>query len=239
MRRLAPSGRSLAVGFGILAFAGGGYAVARETSVFAVSHLKIVGGSPRAQAEVRAALEGELGRSLLKVNGGEIDRRIATSPDVLSVSFDRKFPNTLRVVVRPERPVLLLREGADGWVVSARGRVLRQVKNSHLSSLPRVWVPGTTAVTVNTILVPASGGTAAAALAPLPSALFGRVRFVRADDKELTLVLRTGLEIRLGDIQDVRLKVAIARRILALIGPSTTTGYVDVSVPERPVVKTP
>ena len=94
-------------------------------------------------------------------------------------------------------------------------------------------------VSVNTILVPESGGTVAAALAPLSSGLFRRVRFVRADPKELTLVLQTGLEIRFGDIHDVRLKVAIARRILGVIGPYTTTGYVDVSVPERPVVKAP
>lgn len=237
IRRLAPSRRSVAAGLGLLALAVGAYAVARETSIFAVSRLEVVGGSPRAQAEVRAALAGEVGRSLLQVNGGEIDRRIATSPDVMSVSFDRAFPNTLRVVVRPERPVLLLRRGSEAWVVSARGRVLREVKNPRLSSLPRAWVPRATVVSVNTILVPESGGTVAAALAPLSSGLFGRVRFVRADPKELTLVLQTGLEIRFGDIHDVRLKVAIARRILGVIGPYTTTGYVDVSVPERPVVK--
>jgi cell division protein FtsQ len=237
IRRLAPSARSVEIGLGVLVLAVGAYAVARETSIFAVSRLEVVGGSPLAQAEVRAALAGEVGRSLLQVNGGEIDRRIATSPDVMSVSFDRAFPNTLRVVVRPERPVLLLRRGNEGWVVSARGRVLRAVKNPRVSSLPRAWVPQTTAVSVNTILVAESGGTAAAALATLSSGLLGQVRFVRAGPKELTLVLRSGLEIRFGDIHDVRLKVAIARRILGVIGPATTTGYVDVSVPERPVVK--
>jgi cell division protein FtsQ len=235
LRRLAPSGRSVAVGLGLLVLAGGAYAIARETSVFAVSRLEVVGGTPRAQAEVRAALAGEVGRSLLQVSEADVDRRIATSPDVMSVKFDRGFPHTLRVVVRPERPVLLLRRGSEGWVVSARGRVLREVKNPRLSSLPRIWVPSATAISVNTILGPQSGGTAAAVLAPLSTAFFGRVRFVRADAKELTLVLRTGLEIRLGDLQDVRLKVAVARRILALVGPSATSGYLDVSVPGWPV----
>jgi cell division protein FtsQ len=234
---LAPSGRSFVVGLGLLALGIGAYTVARETSIFAVTRLDVVGGTPRAQAEARAALAGEIGRSLIRVSGGEIDRRLATSPLVLSVSFDRRFPHTLRVVVRPERPVLMLRRGSDAWVVSARGRVLREVKSPRLSSLPRLWVGRATAVAVNTIVVPQSGGTAAAALAPLSKSLFGRVRFVRSDAKELTLVLRTGLEIRLGNIQDVRLKLAIARRILGLIGPYTASGYVDVSVPERPVVK--
>ncbi len=237
LRRLAPSGRSVAVGIALLALAGGAYAVARETSVFAVSRVEVVGGSPRARAEVRAALASEIGRSLLKVSGGEIDRRIARSSDVMSVSFDRAFPHTLRVVVRSERPVLLLRRGSESWVVSARGRVLREVKSPHLSSLPRMWVSRDTSVAVNTILVPESGGTAADALAPVSHSLLGRIRFVRSDAKELTLVLRTGLEIRLGNIQDVRLKLAIARRVLGVEGLYATRGYVDVSVPERPVVR--
>jgi cell division protein FtsQ len=239
LRQLAPSPRSLAVGVALIVLAGGAYAAALETSIFAVTRIEVVGGSPRAQAEVRAALAGEIGQSLLRVGGSEIDRRVAASPDVLSVSFDRAFPHTLRVVVRAERPVLLLRRGAAAWVVSARGRVLRTETNPHLSSLPRVWVPRTTPVEVNSILAPAAGGAAAAALAPLSASLLGRVRFVRADGKELTLVLRTGLEIRLGSVAQVRLKLAIARRVLALVGPGATQGYVDVTVPERPVVKTP
>jgi hypothetical protein len=239
IRRLAPSGRSLVVGLAIVALAGGAYAVARETSVFAVSRLDVVGGPPRVQAEVRAALAGELGRSLLQVNQGEVERRIAAYPDILSVSFDRRFPHTLRVVVRAERPVLLLRRGSEGWVVSARGRVLQQVKNTRLSPLPRMWVPPTTAVSVNGMVESDSGGMAAATLASLPPSFFGRVRFVRADAKELTLVLATGLEIRFGDIHDVRLKVAVARRILTALGPTATSGYLDVSVPGWPVAKVP
>ena len=70
-----------------------------ETSVFAVTDLEIAGGSPRVQAEVRRALAPELGRSLLRVSGGEIDRRAAAVPDVVSLTFDRRFPHTLRVRV--------------------------------------------------------------------------------------------------------------------------------------------
>src|SRR5579884_381802 len=108
----------------------------------------VVGGPRRTQAEVRAALAGELGRSLLRVDGADLDRRLASAYDVVSVSFDRAFPHTLRVRIRAERPVLLLRRGAEGWVVSARGRVLSRVRNTRLSSLPRAWVPASTEVGV-------------------------------------------------------------------------------------------
>ena len=79
----------------------------------------------------------------------------------------------------------------------------------------------------------AAPAQAAAALsllrgAPLP----GGVVVVEAGAKELTLVLASGFQLRLGDGGDLRLKLAIAARILPL---ATGGSYIDVSVPERPV----
>jgi cell division protein FtsQ len=235
--RLAPSSRSLLAGVALLALAVAGYVGARETSVFAVQRIEISGGTARVRAAVRAALAPEVGRSLLRVDGDEVDRRLAPVPAVLSARFDRDFPHTLRVAVTPERPVLLLRSGRDGWVVSARGRVLRKVRNTRLSSLPRVWVPHATRVAVGATLAPEDGAAAAAALAPLAGTGFpGHIRFVRAGASELTFVLRSGLQVRLGDAGDLRLKLAIARRLLAAVGGDTVGGYIDLSVPQRPVV---
>ena len=238
-RRWLPSARILLAAIGALALACGAYAVALETSVFAVHKLVIAGGSARVQQELRDALAPELGRSLLRVNGGDIDSRVEPLPDLVGVTFDRQFPHTLKIRVTAERPVLLLRRAQDTWLVSARGRVMRRLKTPRLSSLPRAWVPKGTAVSVGEMLKPDDGGLAAAALAPLSPRTFpSGVRFVRSTGSELTFVLASGLEIRLGGLGDLRLKLAIARRILQRVqADSTTAGYLDVSVPERPVLK--
>jgi POTRA domain, FtsQ-type len=238
-RRYLPSGRTLLVACGFFALAGGAYAAALETSLFAVRTLDIVGGSPRVQEELRTALAPELGRSLLRIGGTEINRRVAAIPDVVGVSYDRRFPHTLHIRIEAERPVLLLRRGKnDTWLVSARARVMRRLRTPKLSSLPRVWIPARTNVSVGETLAPKEGGLAAAALAPLSSGTFPTpVRFVRETGTELTLVLRSGLEVRLGGLGDLRLKLAIARRILrAVHADGSSTGYLDVSVPERPVI---
>ena len=52
-----------------------------------------------------------------------------------------------------------------------------------------------------------------------------------------TLRLRSGLELRLGDTRDVDLKLAVAGRVLPLLPQGT--GYLDVSVPDRPVAGPP
>ena len=55
---------------------------------------------------------------------------------------------------------------------------------------------------------------------------------------ELTVVLGSGFQVRLGDVGDLRLKLAIARRILVQTGAAAAAGYLDASVPERPVLST-
>jgi hypothetical protein len=115
---------------------------------------------------------------------------------------------------------------------------MQQLRTAKRSSLPRVWVPKGTAIEVGATLPAADGGIAAAALAPIARHTFPTsVRFVRSSGSELTFVLESGLEVRLGDLGDLRLKIAIARRILRAVGAdASTSGYLDVSVPERPVV---
>jgi cell division septal protein FtsQ len=237
-RRFLPSARAVAIVFGGVVLAGGAYAAALETTVFSVRNIVIVGGTPRVKDELREALATELGRSLLRIGSSEIDRRVATIPDLVGVSYDRQFPHTLRVRVDAERPVLLLRRGRDTWLVSARGRVMQRLRTPKRSSLPRVWVPKGTAVELGATLPAADGGIAAAALAPITRHTFPTsVRFVRVSGSELTLVLHSGLQVRLGDLGDLRLKIAIAQRILHAVGADvSTSGYLDVSVPERPVV---
>ena len=60
-----------------------------------------------------------------------------------------------------------------------------------------------------------------------------RVASAVATRGELTLVLRNGLELRLGDSRDLPVKLEVARRVIPRARRSR--GYLDVSVPDRPV----
>jgi len=240
-RPATPPLRAAAVGAAIAILAIGGYLVARETSIFAVRTVEVAGGTPRVRAQVLRVLKPELGRSLLRIDEGALSKRVDRLPDVVSVHFSRSFPHTLRVTVHAERAVLLVRQGASSWVVSARGRVMRKIANPRRSSLPRLWLSQSVALSVGETLPAYEGKLAAAAVAPiLRRAYPGGIRSVMSAPEALTLVLGAGTEIRLGDLGDLRLKLAIARRILEIAarkGESSPV-YVDVSVPERPVLGT-
>jgi hypothetical protein len=79
------------------------------------------------------------------------------------------------------------------------------------------------------------------ALGPLANApLPVRIGTVRTAGDELTFELRTGLELRLGDMAELALKLAVARELLPALLPPARGGpaYLDLSVPERPVAGT-
>jgi cell division protein FtsQ len=227
--------RALAYAVAVSVAAAGAYLAARETSMFAIRTVDVSGGTPALEAQVRAAAAPFLGRSLVGLDGAALERRIDALPWVVSSQYDRAFPHTLRVSVVLERPVAVLHRGRETWLVSARGRTIARIPSGKRPGLPRVWVPTAAAVTAGAFLAPDTGGTAARVLA-LAAVLPARVSTATMSHGELTLRLRSGLELRLGEPVDVRLKLAVARRALAVLPPGSA--YLDVSLPQRPVAGT-
>ncbi len=230
-----PSGGSLLVGLALLALAAGAYVAARQTSTFAVARIEIAGASPDVRTEVRRALAPLLGTSLLALDGGSLERRVESLPSVVSVGYDRAFPHTLRLTVVPETPVAVLHRGAETWLLSGRGRVVERIPPRTYPALPRIWVPHATQVAAGDFVQPDGAGSAARALS-LGSRFPARIVTAAITHHELVLRLRSGLELRLGEPTDVRLKLAVARR--ALHGLPAGAAYLDVSVPGRPVAGT-
>src|SRR5262249_24494116 len=151
------------------------------------------------------------------------------------------FPHTLRVSIVPEEPVAVLRHGADSWVASARGRVIAPVRGGSLPSLPRVWLPATSAVRVGAILSDPAGALATHALRSFRGVGLGqRIPCVKVTGGRLVAGLRGGLELRFGPPVDLGLKLAVARSILPTLAAPSEGGprYLDLAVPERPVAGT-
>ena len=238
--RLLPSGRSLAVGFGLLAVAAALYAGARETAVFAVHEVEVESVPPAQQRLVGRVLEDLRGISLLEVDQSAIQRRLDRLPHVHLLAYDRAFPNVLRVEVSVERPAAVLRRGSERWLVSAEGRVLRKLERRLRRPLPVVWLGRSTEPEVGAIVraaEPARAIRTVAAIRAAPS-VGRRVWYVKAGEAgSMTAVLDDGFEVRLGRGNDLSLKLAVTTRVLSALRREGALGaYLDVSVPERPVL---
>jgi cell division protein FtsQ len=232
LMRFVPTRRSLAIGLGLVAFALLAYLVARETPLFAVDRIEVQGAPPRVAGQVRQALASLVGRPLVGLDGSEVLRRVDALPTVISASYDRAFPHTLRVTVVPERPAAVVRSGANSWLVSTRGRVMQRLPLRAEPGLPRVWIPAHAQAPVGSILDRSQARVAVRAVG-LAGALAPRVSTATYKGGTLVFHLRSGLELLLGTAVDVKLKVAVAERALALL-PSGSS-FLDVSVPGRAV----
>jgi cell division protein FtsQ len=236
LARVVPSGRSLLLAFALLAGVIVAYWGARATSVFAVDRVEIRGAPPDVAREVRAVTSDVVGTSLLSVDTGEIEGKVRMLPSVIAASVDRAFPHTLVVKVAAEHPVAVARRADGAWLVTGSGRVIRATEPTAQPSQPRIWLPRRSTFEVGGKL-PAAYQPAAKALGSLRDVHFpAGVKGVRVDRGELTIALRSGREILLGDPDDVVLKLAVAGRVLRHLDGSFR--YLDVSVPERPVAST-
>jgi cell division protein FtsQ len=231
MGRFAPTPRSLVVGLGVLAMALGGYLLARESSLFAIDRIEVRGASPQVAHQVDAALVSVVGRPLVGLDGSSVLDKVDALPTIVSASYDRAFPHTLRITVVQERPAAVLRRGADSWLVSSRGRVMERLPSTAVPTLPRIWISTRTTVQAGAELTAAGAATAAHA-AGLAGAFGHRVASVSDTGGLLVFHLRSGIELLLGR-GDVKLKVAVAERVLPLLPAGAT--YLDVSNPGRPV----
>jgi cell division protein FtsQ len=228
----APTRRSLALGLGVLVFALGSYLIARESSLFAIDRIEVRGGSPRVARQIHGALASLVGKPLVGLDGSAVLRSVDALPSVVSATYDRDFPHTLRIAVVPERPAAVLRRGPGGWLVSTRGRVMRSLPATALPNLPRIWIATRAPVRTGAELTAVGAATAAHA-AGLAGAFGARVASVSYTSGSLVFHLRSGLALLLGDAGDIKLKVAVASRLLAMLPAGST--YLDVSIPGRPV----
>ena len=233
LARFIPSGRSLALAFVLLVGVFAAYWGARTTSVFAVDRVEIHGAPPGVAREVRRATAGLVGESLLSVNAGEVEARLRLLPTVIAANVDRAFPHTVVVQIAAEHPVAVARRGADAWLVTGSGRVVHSVDPRYKRAMPRIWLPRQVGLAVGRDLPPAYL-PAARAMGALRAVRFpAHVKGVTASRGELTVALRSGRTLLLGEPSDVVLKMAIAGRILRRLDGRYR--YLDVSVPERPV----
>jgi cell division protein FtsQ len=236
-RLRAPSARTLSIAASVVAAVGLLYLGARETSVFALEDLEISGVSSSVRRSVEAAAKPYVGESLVALDRDELRRQLESLPTVRSVQMDRAFPHTLRIAVVPERPLAVVRQGPDAWLVSEHGRVMRELDREHRTIGTNIWAGADTRLAVGGTVADDELRTVLQALRRVPDAFPARVNIARMEDEELTLVLASGSELRLGEPTALPLKLAVAGRVLRSLSAEERAelGYLDVTVPALPV----
>jgi cell division protein FtsQ len=217
------------------------YLGARETPLFALEDVSVTGAPPAVRRAVIQETEGVRGESLVALDSAALIRRLEALPSVLSARFDRAFPHTLRLFVEPERPLAVVHEGTNAWVVSERGRVIRRAEAGKARAFPKLRLPAQSGLSPGTFIDGRDAQIVLTALAKLPRKFPVRVHAARLEDGEVIFILAgtSGArpELRLGEPTEVGVKLAVAAVVLRSLGADErgSLGYLDVSLPDRPV----
>jgi cell division protein FtsQ len=236
-----PWRRAALIGVGILAGLGLLYVGARETPVFALRTVEIQGAPPKVRQAVLQSVEETRGTSLVSLDGDAVVRRLEALPSVRSVSYDRAFPHTLRLVVFPEQPVAVVNQASNLWTLSVRGRVIGRTSAAEAADLPRLRYLPEAPLAAGQFVSDAGTKTVLAALAETPRRMPLPIHSARFEDGELTLVLAGEAGTRplllLGEPDDVGTKLRVAALVLRKLGDDerAALSYLDVTLPDRPV----
>jgi len=100
---------------------GGAVWAAWSSPLLAVRSVTVKGTSRLSPADVLAAARVPIGRSLLGIDPGRIQARVAALPAVGAVSVDRDWPHRLVITVTERRPVAVVTSSAGAQLVDAAG----------------------------------------------------------------------------------------------------------------------
>jgi cell division septal protein FtsQ len=226
---LALLAAGIVVGLGLV-----GFRAIEATGSFGVDRVEVVGaGGGNVAGAVRKTVFATTGTtSMLSINPAAVAAAVASLPRVQTAFVDRAFPNTLTIKIVPERAVATAPTLQGRVVLAASGRVLGPATAGAMG-LPVIAAAPSD--------IPGAGGTVTApgvmAELGLAAARSRTLRFRAIGYGQDGLVGQTaqGVEVRLGDADQLATKLKVARSVLRRAG--TTVQYVDVTVPAAPVLR--
>ena len=224
------------------------YFVLRSLSAFAIQNVVCEPTEHVTESDIKNLLEVPDGATLLNFDGSAIEASLKKDPWVGSVSFERQFPDTLRVVVNEQSTdaLVVMNAGSIAWYLGTSGSWIQPTKvtvaqnqSVNDAALAQATSEGVLLITdVPSSVSPKSGSEATddvfAAVRTFRdgfSADFSAqvVSYSAPSADNISCTLASGVEISLGSATQVSSKEAIAKEILAA-HPGKVT-FINVRVP--------
>lgn len=186
-----------------------------------------------------ASLVDADGKSLLTADFSEAEARIRELPGVKDVSIERRFPQTLRVVVTERAPWGTWAVGGDvKYVIDDEGVVLEGVSAPEGSQVIRAPEGTPTLVAGDRVDTDAVALTRAL-LDEMPARLSQNMLSIEwTEAKGLTVGTDAGYTVVVGDSQNIDYKLAVWGQIEAEIGREAMSGRVlDLRFGDRPALQ--
>jgi cell division protein FtsQ len=201
---------------------------------FRVGDVEVVGTTQvdAAQVEQLASLDGD---SMFRLDSTGAEKRIGYLPLIKSVTIERRWPNTVRIVVNERQPWAYWQVGDQKYVIDSEGIVLADLP-------PAEGAPTVKDLTNPVRLVPGDHVDRDAValtyllLQRVPEVLaWNPAGFEYTTDKGLALLADVGYRVVIGDSQNIEYKLAVWKKIEESLGRAAMSGHVlDLRFENRP-----
>jgi cell division protein FtsQ len=182
-----------------------------------------------------AAMADAEGESMISGDFSAAEARIAELPLIKEVHIERRFPQTLRVVITERAPWGIWSSGGSDYVIDAEGVILPDV--GAPGGAPVIHVLDGTATWAAGERVDSDAVQLTRALAEqVPGRLGQAITWVEwSSAKGLALATDAGYRVVIGDSENMEYKLAVWQQIEAELGRETMNGHVlDLRFGDRP-----
>lgn len=221
----------------------------RSSPVFEITSVEVEPTEHLSAEDISSLVQVPSGSTLLDVDTSAIEASLRKNPWVGSVSFERSFPNTLRIVITEQSADMLvvMSSGSVAWYLGDAGVWIEPTKieaaegqSTDDAALALARSEGCLLVTgVPSTVDPVAGSEATDEVLDAVRSFregFSEdfasrvVCYVAPSDDDVSCILESGVEVSLGSATDISTKEAVVESVLA---EHPSTWYLNVRVPSN------
>ncbi len=216
----------------LVALATGGWFLTRS-SLFALEGIEVAGTKLLTPAEVVQASGLHRGQSMLGLHTDRVQARIASLPQVRSVTVRRVPTARVRITVVERVPSFVLETVEGRWLMDDTAVVLSTAEGA--ASLPTISIEGALSAGTGDRLQEPDVLDAMALWAALPRSLRSNAPTIRSTVDNGLVLVRSGSTIVFGSDERLAQKLQSVRLVMSRVARmGRTIVRLDVRSPERP-----
>ncbi len=219
--------------------AGGMLALAMFTGVCEISEVRVEGNHFLSTEEVRRLSGVEAYTNLVTLPVGKLAKNLEANSWVTDARIERHLLHTVTIRVTERRPLAMLYCGGPTFLVDGSGYVIAGAIEDQLPGLPRIYGGDMKPPEPGTVLDEPKVREGLEVMASMPADMRGLLQLCNPfDGRGQVFATRDGFNIVYGSAEQAGLKNEILKAILVDMSNSgRSIAYVDVRVPDAPVIK--
>jgi cell division protein FtsQ len=213
--------------------------------VWRVSSVQVVGNNYLSEAKIVNAAKIPQGENIFLIDLDKVKKRYSNVIQIKGINVKWKLPHTIVIDVKERTPFAIAVIGGvasliddEGYVI-ARQSLTSSVYRSDIAKFPVIRGINKKSLEGGIRLNSGDRSFVTSALNMLSKFIdLGTIQIEAGNREDIIIFIEDILKVKIGDQRDMEKKIMIVRAMLGSVkGKWTKVDYIDVRVPDNPVIK--